>query len=203
MCPHVSPVRLQEMRHFVNIILLSVICALGILLPVVADEDTDKNVADYRVKIAFIYNFLKFVDWPGDHSPKKTNTAKVCIAGDEGFSEYFKDFQNSHKQNIVLDIESDVHGSNVASCNVLYVGKGQEENASSYLASARRHPVLSISEAGGFTDNGGVIEIVRVGQSVGLFSKDKINLRINMRAAEEDGLVIDARLLQIAAEVIK
>jgi len=195
--------RRQKMRHILHIVMVAVICALCTLLPAVADEEADKSIADYRVKIAFIYNFLKFVDWPGDSSPKKTNTANVCIIGDKGFSEYFKSFQSSHKQNLVLNIDDAAHGNTIASCHILYIGKDEEDNITTILASAKHHPVLSISEASGFADNDGIIEIVKVGKSVGLFSKDKINLRINLKTADADGLVIDARLLQIAAEVIK
>ncbi len=48
-----------------------------------------------------------------------------------------------------------------------------------------------------------MIEIVHSANTVGLFSKDKVNLRINLGTANASGLFIDARLLQIAAEVIK
>lgn len=190
------------MRNIVNIVWVAVLCLLVVLPQVVADEDSNSNVSDYRVRIAFIYNFLKFVDWPDGTSPKKTNSANVCIIGDEGFSDYFKSFQESHKQSLAIQINDSVHGSAISTCHVIYVGKNVDD-VSSVLAYTRHHPVLSISEAPNFADNGGIIQIVRVGQTVGLFSKDKINLRINLKEAEADGLTIDARLLQIAAEVIR
>lgn len=183
--------------------MIAVIGCMCAFMPVIADDEEDKNLHEYKIKIAFIYNFLKFVDWPGDNAPKKTNTATVCILGDRAFSNYFRDLQNTHKQDLTITITDSIPGNNVSACHVLFVGKDDEDNASSFLASARHRPVLTISEAKDFADMGGIIEIVKVGKNVGLFSKDRINLRINLKAAEASNLNIDARLLQIAAEVIK
>ncbi len=193
----------SAMSRIFSIIMVVVIGCLGAFLPALADDETDKSANEYRIKIAFIYNFLKFVDWPGDNAPKKSNVATVCITGDKEFSSYFKTFQESHTQSLTININDSASGSVLNSCNILFIGKNQEDNAHSILAYVKHHPVLSISEAKDFADEGGSIEIVRVGKSVGLFYKDKINLRINARTAAEDGLTIDARLLQIAAEVIK
>lgn len=191
------------MKRILNIIILAVIWCGCALVPVIAEEDADRNNAQYKIKIAFIYNFLKFVDWPGATSPQKTNSANVCIVGDKDFSNYFSNFQRTHKQSFVINVNDSVSGNDIAACNVLYIGKNDEGRVSSIISLIRHHPVLSISEAKDFADDGGIIEMVKVGKNVGLFSKDKINLRINMKAAETGGLIIDARLLQIAAEVIK
>ena len=163
----------------------------------------DAPIAEYRIKVAFFYNFLKFVDWPGEDSPRKTSKANVCITGDSKFAEYLRTLQDNKKQPLTITVNSLATDSNTASCHILLIGKTEEEHIVSILAHTRHHPVLSISEASNFADNGGIIEIVRTDKSIGLFSQDKINLRINLKAAQSSGLNIDARLLQIAAEVIK
>lgn len=173
------------------------------LVPAIADEEGGKEVAQYRIRIAFIFNFLKFVDWPGAVTPKASNAATVCIAGDQDFSRYFTSFEQAHKQSFAVTITDVTPKSALTSCHVLFIGKDAEDSAQSYLAVVKKQPVLSISEAKSFADDGGIIEMVTVGKSIGLFSKDKINLRINLKAAESSGLSIDARLLQIAADVIK
>lgn len=176
---------------------------LCVALPVSAD-DSDKNEGDYRVRVALLYNFLKFVNWPDDVSPVKSGKANVCIIGDKGFSTYFVHFislSNVHRQSPAINIrEAD---NNLESCHIIFVGNNEENDLGTLLAQTKHSHILSISEKKGFADNGGVIEIVRVDKSVGLFSKDKINLRINLKNATDNGLLIDARLLQIAVEVIK
>lgn len=183
--------------------MLALIWCTCTLVPAIADEESGKEVAQYRIRIAFIYNFLKFVDWPGAVTPKTSNAATVCIVGDKDFSNYFTSFEQAHRQNFAVTINTTASGNALESCHVLFVGKDAEDSISSLLSHVVHHPVLSISESKGFADEGGIIEMVTVGKSIGLFSKDKINLRINLKSAEASGLSIDARLLQIAAEVIK
>lgn len=159
--------------------------------------DSDKSFPEYRVRAAFIYNFLKFVTWPETHSP--TDKANVCIIGDVGFASYLPSLHNT----IGINVISLVPTGEISSCHILFIGKEEETNAAAIVAHVTRNPILSISEAKNFADNGGIIEIVRMDKSIGLFSSDKINLRINLKAAKSVGLNIDARLLQIATEVIK
>ena len=172
------------------------LCLLTVNIPALA-ADSDKPFPEYRIRAAFIYNFLKFVTWPNTHSSKdKTN---VCIIGDGEFARSLP----SLKSTVRISIISSVPAGEISSCHILYIGKEEETNAAFIVSRASRHAILTISEARSFADNGGIIEIVRVDKNIGLFSNDKINLRINLKAAKLVGLNIDARLLQIAAEVIK
>lgn len=91
----------------------------------------------------------------------------------------------------------------IPSCHLLFIGKDDDANLNTILSHTRHKAILTISEIKNFADQEGIIEIATASMQVGLFSKDKVNLRINLRAARDDGLNIDARLLQIAAEIIK
>lgn len=178
--------------------LLAIIVVSFCVIPAAtAADDASKDTYEYRVRVAFIYNFLKFVTWPETHSPK--DKANVCIIGDAGFASYLPSLHNT----IGINVISPVSAGEMTSCHILFIGKEEEENAASIVAYARHYVILSISEAKNFADNGGIIEIVRVDKSIGLFSNDRINLRINLKTAKSAGLNIDARLLQIATEVIK
>lgn len=172
--------------------LLTLVC-MCMALPAMAD---DNYIHEYRVRAAFIYNFLKFVKWPDTHS--STGKTNVCITGDREFAEYFR-----HLPNPAINVISPAPTGDIPSCHILFIGETEEATAASIVAHASHHAVLSISEARNFADNGGIIEIVKVDKTVGLFSQDKVNLRINLKTAESSGLDIDARLLQVAAEVIK
>ena len=172
-------------------------------MPVVASDEDDKTAHEYKAKTVLIYNFLKFVEWPGNNSPMKTRTANVCIIGDKEFSEYFKAYLQARQTDIKVNLNSSVSGNTIPSCHILFIGRDEEENALSILAHTKNHPVLTISGAKDFADNGGIIELVRVGEDFRAYFKDRINLRINLKTAEDNNLSIDARLLQLAAEVIK
>lgn len=163
-------------------------------------QDDDAGKAS-KVKAAYLYNFIKFVKWPDAISPANTHKVSICIMGDNPFGSSLDALKNSLAGKMDMTIISDVADRDVGNCNVLYVSAA--DAVSGALAAAQRNAVLTVSDMNDFADKGGIIEMKTVEKSVGLFSSNKINLRINVKAAEAAGLRVNAQLLEIAAEVIK
>ncbi len=193
------------MRSILYILVMLLGGCVFALFPAIADDDDAGKIAkEYQVKVAFLYNFVKFIEWPGDKSLAHPNaTANICIMGDNPFGAALDIFKRVSTPQLTLNVKTGVSQNDISSCHILYVSKSEEANVSSILSQASRYSVVTVSGIKGFVDAGGVIEMVKVEKSIGLFSKDKINLRINMRAAEAVNLRIDAQLLEIAAEVVK
>jgi len=191
------------MRKLLGILAIVVVTCLCAFTPASADDESDRSIKEYQVKAAFLYNFIKFVTWPGDHALEQTHAANICIVGSNPFGKALNVFRAASSAQLALNVKLNVPDSAIPSCHILFISRSEEDRAASLLALANSHPLLTVSEIKGFADNGGIIEMVKTEQSIGLFSKDKINLRINLRRAEAEGLRIDAQLLEIAAEVIK
>ncbi|MEI7670351.1 MAG: YfiR family protein [Pseudomonadota bacterium] len=190
------------MRNILNILFTSIIFFTSLLLPVMAADEPDKNV-EYNYEIAFILNFLKFVEWSDDHSPKNTNSLKICVAGDDDFSNYFSEFARKRSQRFEVIVKIPHSDSDFKSCNILLIGRDKEREAVSLLAKVKNNSVITISEAKGFADAGGIIEILSR-KKVGLFANgENVDLRINLKASELSHLNIDARFLQVASEIIR
>jgi hypothetical protein len=188
----------------VSIILTALLAAcLCMLSPANADDDTDKSAKEYQVKAAFLYNFIKFAQWPGAQSLTQTHAANICIVGTNTFGNALNLFKQASTTQLALNVIHITSNSQIPSCHVLFISGSEEERVSSLLGIAKSYPILTVSEIKGFVEQGGIIEMVKTEKSIGLFSKDKINLRINVKLAESEGLRLDAQLLEIAAEVIK
>lgn len=186
------------MRRIFNIFIL----IISLSISCIATADGDQETV-FRVREGFIYNFLKFVKWPDTHSFYKAGKANICIVGDHPFAEHFISRRIGHTQDIAINVREPASYEAIPSCHILFVGKTVDDQIAAILTYAQHHPVLTISEIASFADHGGIIEIATVDKQVGLFSKDKLNLRINLKTATTDGLAIDARLLQIAQEIVK
>lgn len=193
------------MRKFSGILAAMIMVCLSTFAPAtIAEERLEKSAKEYQVKAAFLYNFVKFVEWPGVQALQQTHAANICIIGDEEFGGIAATiFKQASSAQLALNVKLDVSGVDLRSCHVLFISRLEEGHVPSLLASMRSQPVLTVSDAKGFADKGGIIEMVKTEKTIGLFSKDKINLRINLKAAEAEGLRIDADLLKIAAEVIR
>lgn len=166
-------------------------------------QDDDAAQKAGKVKAAFLYNFIKFVEWPEDRSPALTHKAHICIMGEDPFGAALNTLKSTLSGKIDLSISNSVSAGAIRDCTVLYIARGAEAGLTEVLSEARHSHVLTVSEIQDFADSGGIIEMKTVQKTVGLFSSNKINLRINLNVAEATSLKISPQLLEIAAEVIK
>jgi YfiR/HmsC-like len=191
------------MRNILGVLATVMVVYLCVFSPASADDDEDKAIKEYEVKAAFLYNFVKFVTWPGDHALELTHAANICILGDNPFGAALNQFKHASSAQLALNVKVNISDSVIPSCHILFISRSEEKRLSSLLAFVHSYPILTVSEIKGFADSGGIIEMVKTEKTIGLFSNNRINLRINLKHAEAEGLHIDAQLLEIVAEVIR
>ncbi len=144
---------------------------------------------EYLVKAAFIYNFVKFVDWPGDKAISKQSAIDICVLGDSPMSGTGAVFKQASSPKLTLNLASESSSASAAShCHVAFVADG------SVPAELKGKPVLTVSDADGFAESGGMIGFV--------ISDNKIKIVVNARAISAAGMKVDAQLLEIALKVI-
>src|SRR5689334_12860669 len=61
---------------------LLAVLVLAVLSPARAQ---DHEIGEYRVKLAFLYNFAQFVEWPADSFRDSKAPLTICVAGDNPF----------------------------------------------------------------------------------------------------------------------
>ncbi|MBV8939164.1 MAG: YfiR family protein [Alphaproteobacteria bacterium] len=161
-------------------------------LPAVAAD-----AKEYLVKAAFMYNFVKFVEWPGELAVSKRKSIDICATGDGAFvSSAANVFKEASTAALKLNMVEEKNWQDAAShCHMLYIGQGQEAHVAEILAALKQKPVLTVSDLDNFAQSGGIVGFV--------LSDNKIKLVVNTRAASEAGLRVDAQLLEIALKVIK
>ena len=145
-----------------------------------AAQDVSK---EYRVKAAFLYNFVKFVEWPSRTEP---GPIVICVAGRDPFGSILDDTIRGET----------VRGRTLAArvilepdpgCHVTFVPTGA---APAYLRAARGTPTLTVGESLDFIQQGGLIRFYLDGGTV--------RFEINRDGAERSGVRISSRLLQLA-----
>ncbi len=86
-------------------------------------------------------------------------------------------------------------GQDLRGCQALFIGDSDEKHFAKILESIRGANVLTIGEADGFLNRGGVVQLS--------YEDDAVRFQINLAAARNAGLKIDVRLLGIAKRVVK
>ena len=150
-------------------------------LPLYAQEQ--EVPLEYRVKAAYLYNFVRFVEWP---PAARQGPVTICIVGSNPFGDVLSDTirGETHEgraltMRVVTSADSD--------CAVLFVPRGAGMPS---LRATQGSPTLTVGESPSFIEDGGIVNFVREGANV--------RFEINEEAARRAGLRISSRLLRLA-----
>lgn len=146
---------------------------------------------ELEVKAVFLYNFVKYVDWPA--APQGSSASiRLCVPANREFL------------TIVRAAVRDevVHGRPLAAlgldgldavpeCDILYVGAAGSADAAAWLHAARGRRILTVGD--GPLVDGLVIAFVR--------DRNRVRFDINRHAAAQQNLTISSRLLGLARRV--
>lgn len=146
-----------------------------------------------QIKAAFVYNFAKFVEWP-DEAASPAAPLVVGVVGDPQLAdvvdETLRDKNVRGRRFLVRHFAS---LDDLALCHILLVASQDKLAVQRSLHVARASPTLTIGEVQGFSDQGGVIELV--------LEDNKFRFEINAGAARRGGLKVSSRLLRLARSV--
>ena len=148
---------------------------------IAAAQDVSK---EYRVKATFLYNFVKFVEWP---TRAASGPIVICVAGRNPFGSFLADtVRGESVQGRTIEIRTILEPD--PDCHMVFVAAGAATSA--YLHAAIGTPTLTVGEAPGFIEQGGLTRFY--------LDAGTVRFEINREAAERSGIRISARLLQLA-----
>jgi len=155
----------------------------------------DAGSKEYFVKAAFLYNFVKFIEWPGNLAVSKISNLNICVVGDNPFDGATAVFKEASTDKLKLSVLEYRDWKGVPdNCHMLFISRSESGRINEIFNALQQKPVLSVSDIDHFAEKGGIIGFV--------LSNNKIKLVVNKKAAETAGLRVDAQLLEIALNVI-
>jgi hypothetical protein len=147
--------------------------------------------SDVALKAAFLYNFVKFTEWPALAAGA---AIAVCIDSDEQVAAALTDTVRG--QNInghTLEIRRTHDTAAWPSCHVLFIADGDARRVAGGLSGIQAVPVLTVSDRKDFAQTGGMIEF--------FVERGRMRFAINVDTAEHSGLRLSSRLLGLAQVV--
>lgn len=190
-------------------LLLLLVC-LGLIVTQMAPAETSSaKYKEYEVKAAFIFNFLKFIDWPEEKTTGNNNQFVIGIIGEDPFgpaANVFKDKSvEDHKlvvkrfegiEQIRKLSEKDKNESIDAlkHCHLLFISQSEQKQIRDIIEIVGNSSVLTVADTDGFIEAGGIINF--------LTEENKIRFDINQAVAEKTGLKIRSQLLRLAKRVV-
>jgi len=169
------------------------LCALLILggIGATAAPET-RTTSEYELKAAFIYNFLKFTDWPPGAIDENSITIGV-IGLDAHIDVIRKALDGRTLRQMTIAVEDYQGPKDVHSRYILYVGEPRNTTIEALLRSVQDRAVLTVGESKDFIPAGGIVRFFEQGS--------RVRFEINPEAAERAGLQMSSRLLKVATIV--
>lgn len=155
---------------------------------------TDAQIAEYRVKAAFLYKFGDYIEWPSQAFVQLDSPLVMGIMG--------ADFLADELTKLVVGrtiggrpivVRKLKHGEMIKGVHLLFVGRSELGQLGDILAATKGQAILTVTESEQ-TSIGGVINFIIV--------DDKVRFDIALQQAEQNNLKISARLLAVARKVV-
>lgn len=138
---------------------------------------------EYQVKAAFLFNFLKFVEWP----PAAGGAPWVIgVLGPDPFGDKLDVTVRGKKVNgRAVQVRRFAHAGDVKDCNILFIGRAEFERFGAIVQPG----LLTVGESSAFLKSGGAINFY--------LDDNRVHIEIRQEIARAVGLRVSAQLLKL------
>ncbi|HZT43866.1 MAG TPA: YfiR family protein [Chthonomonadaceae bacterium] len=173
-------------RRFRLRLLWALLPVLILLLAGSASPAQEGGSREYEIKAAFIYNFVKYVDWPSDPGPNIV----LGVYGKDPFGSALDAVNGKTVRGKTLVVRRLSDRRDITRVQILFICNSEKDRLRSILDSLRGDSVLTIGEMPNFAQNGGIIGFRN--------ENNKVRFDIDPDAAEHARLKISSYLLRLA-----
>lgn len=159
----------------------------------VAQGTTEANPA--RVEAAFLRNFAHYVTWPTQAFADERAPWLICILGTDPFGAVLeRTFAGRTEQGRAFELFRAQTVAELPGCHVVFVAHKDSATRRAALAELKGRPVLTVSDAPSFLEEGGVIRF-QVEQYV--------EMGVNLDQARASSLTVQTRMLEVSRDVLE
>lgn len=167
------------------------IACLGALLTT-ASHAQPVETLELRVKAAQLFNFPKFIEWPEDSFERDDSPFIFAIIGrDAAFAEILQEtLKDKTLKGRRIEFRQYQRLEELEAVHALYISEQTEAPLDDIVRKTRELSVLTVSDEEGYARQGVMINFYR--------AENRIRFEINLKAAEQQNLKMDSRLLGLA-----
>lgn len=149
---------------------------------------------EYKVKAAFLFNFLKFTEFPTNRFKAPEDAFVVaCLSEDPAAPILSAALEGKSIDGRPIHAVRFKPGDDMRRCHLLFISRTRKAPGDDLLERLKRAPVLTVGEVDQFAENGGMINFVR--------HERTFRFEVNLETAEQAGLRISSKLASMATIV--
>lgn len=169
---------------------LGLTLSLGITIP--KTTLANPSSSEQTLTVAFLYNFLKFSEWPTQNT--QNNVLNLCVTDNTAFEAELNAIDGRIAQNKIVRINRIELGESLKECQLLFLPREEKPiRIREWLKNAKNTPTLTVSNMDNFLDIGGMIALIDDGT--------RLQFEINLTQVKSADLKLSAQLLQIARAI--
>ncbi|MBX3615891.1 MAG: YfiR family protein [Nitrosomonas sp.] len=149
----------------------------------------EEQASEYRLKVAFLYNFAAYTTWPNPPD----NGLTLCIYGENPFGQYVQHLQEKKINEHGILIKHTKSMTDLPDCHMVFITQSIISDIEDVIKQLQGMPILTIADSPG---------VGRQGVILNMTVKDrKVIFEANIAMARRNGLNLSSQLLRFASEV--
>lgn len=159
------------------------------LAPVGPTAQADTPARAYKIKAAFILDFVRHVQWPREIGP----VARLCTVGADPFGEAWGEIADQRVQGRPLQIERNVAPERLADCMIVSIGNLSEDEAAKLSKAVNGSPVLTVADDATPAHVDAILRLKSI--------DNRLHFDLDMPEARRRGLLIAVQIRELADSV--
>jgi len=158
------------------------------LIFILANSTMAQNRPDHELHSMMIYNFLKYVQWPGELN---TGDFVIGVIGDdEVYNTLNTWYDNKNRGDKQLTVKKFGSVADITTCQLLYVGDGAAGDFEAIQSKVRGTPTLTVTDKNGLGKKGSCINFKVV--------NNRLKFELNKSSVETNQLKVSSQLSSMA-----
>lgn len=178
-------------RAAFRVVRLSAVVAAALQLGFHASASAQPRTTEYDVKAAFLYNFVKFTEWPASAFRDEKAPIVLGIYGQDPFGpELDRMLEEKTAYGRPFEVRRLRLPRDAASCHVVFIANAVADSLPAVALAIGERSVLTVGESPGFALRGGHINFV--------VENNRVLFEINVEQSMSSSLKISSQLLRLA-----
>jgi hypothetical protein len=178
-------------RWAAKLILLAFACSWVPVAPRAWTQE--RKLTEYQVKVAYLYNFAKFTQWPAGTFSDPTAPVIFGILGDDTLGNEIDILTSRTINNRKIQVRRYHSLAEIQKCHVLFISTSEHEHLRKILKSLSHSGMLLVSDMENFARRGGMIGLIVTDKTIGF--------EVNIEPVARAGITLHSRLLNMAVIV--
>ena len=150
------------------------------------------ETSEYEYKAAFLYNIMKFVQWPESALGEGKEALIVAVLGAGAAPEIERTLNGKSVQGRPVVVESHSKATTIGRCHVLFIKADATSVHQEVLSAMEGRPVLTVSELKGHQASAMITLLIK---------RTKLTFDVDLDAIEAHDMRVSVNLLDLAANV--